>query len=168
MRPPFPFLVLLCACISLESSGCLKQILTDGQISATRQAAGALDTIGDYELARSAVQAGLAQFEGMHQLAPDNADALYLLAKGWTAYGYGFVEDELEVAEDAGREEMIDYQRKRARMAYDRAVFYGLEAIAAHADGFEQAKKNEQALSKWLADHFVGKDDVPDLFWTGY
>jgi hypothetical protein len=141
-------------------------MLTDGQISATREAAGALDTVGDYELARSGAQAGLTQFEGMHQLAPSNEDALFLLTKGWTGYGYGFIEDELEAAQDARDDDLADYQRKRARMAYDRAVFYGLSVINAHAEGFDQARKNEQTLAKWLTDHFTSQNDVPFLFWT--
>jgi hypothetical protein len=141
-------------------------MLTDGQISATREAAGALDTVGDYELARSGAQAGLTQFEGMHQLAPGNEDALFLLTKGWTGYGYGFIEDELEAAQDARDDDLADYQRKRARMAYDRAVFYGLGFINAHADGFDQARKNEQSLAKWLTDRFTSQSDVPFLFWT--
>jgi hypothetical protein len=153
--------------VSLASVGCIKQMLTDGQISATRQAAGALDTVGDYELARSGAQAGLTQFEGMHQLAPDNEDALFLLTKGWTGYGYGFIEDEMEAAEDLGDDDLAEYQRKRARMAYDRAAFYGLQVITERADGFEQAKKSDQALSKWLADHFTSQNDVPTLFWAG-
>jgi hypothetical protein len=147
--------------------GCIKKILTDGEIESTRRGADSLDTVGDYELARGATQAGLAQFEGMHALAPDNLDALFLLAKGWTGYGYGFVEDEMEIAQDAGDEEMADYHRKRARMAYDRAVFYGQRALAEKADGFDQAKKSEQTLSKWLAEHFTSQEDVPNLFWTG-
>ena len=158
----------LCALLSLLAVGCIKQLLTDGQISATRRASVALETVGDYELARSAAQSGLIQFEGMHQLAPSNTDALFMLAKGWTGYGYAFVEDELEAAQDAGSDDAVDYQRKRARMAYDRAVFYGLEILMAEADGFEQAKKNERALSQWLAEHFVIKDDAQVLFWTGY
>jgi hypothetical protein len=141
-------------------------MLTDGQISATREAAGALDTVGDYELARSGAQAGLTQFEGMHQLAPSNEDALFLLTKGWTGYGFGFIEDELEAAQDARDDDLADYQRKRARMAYDRAVFYGLSVITAHAEGFDQARKNEQTLAKWLTDHFTSHADVPFLFWT--
>jgi hypothetical protein len=141
-------------------------MLTDGQISATREAAGALDTVGDYELARSGAQAGLTQFEGMHQLAPSNDDALFLLTKGWTGYGYGFIEDELEAAQDARDDDLADYQRKRARMAYDRAVFYGLSVITGHAEGFDQARKNEQTLAKWLTDHFASQSDVPFLFWT--
>lgn len=148
-------------------SGCLTKMLTNGEIESTRRASDAFDTIGDYELAHSATQAGLVQFEGMHALAPDNTDALFLLVKGWTGYGFGFVEDEMEAAEDAGNDDLADYERKRARMAYDRAVFYGLRALAEKADGFDRVKASEQGLSKWLADHFTSRDDVPVLLWTG-
>jgi hypothetical protein len=158
----------LVAALSLGAAGCIKSALTNGQISATRQASGALDTIGDYELARSAAQAGLVQFEGMHQLAPDNPDALFMLTKGWVGYGYGFIEDELAAAEDRGDDDMADYERQRARMAYDRAVFYGLQLLAQKADGFEQAKKNEALLTRWLEDNFTSEEDAEDLFWTGY
>ena len=104
----------------------------------------------------------------MHVLAPDNTDALFMLTKGWVGYGFGFVEDEMEAAEDAGDDDLADYQRKRARMAYDRAVFYGLQLLAQRADGFEQAKKNELTLAKWLSDNFTSTDDAENLFWTGY
>jgi TRAP transporter T-component len=167
MRSPL-FAVSVLAALAGGSSGCLKSALTNGQIAATLEASAAFDTIGDYELARSAAQAGLVQFEGMHVLAPDNPDALFLLTKGWVGYGYGFVEDELEAAEDAGDDDLADYHRKRARMAYDRAVFYGLELLGQSDSGFEASKKNEQSLNKWLSDHFTRADDAAKLFWTGY
>ena len=177
--PPFPYdsfamrfpLLLsfpVLAALAMGSSGCIKSTLANGQIAATREASAAFDTIGDYELARGAAQAGLVQFEGMHVLVPDNADALYMLTKGWVGYGFGFVEDEMEVAEDAGDEDLADYHRKRARMAYDRAVFYGLQLLDQSDHGFEASKKNEMTLSKWLSDNFTSKDDAPILFWTGY
>src|SRR5258708_6087096 len=81
---PHVLAVAVCCLLSFLATGCLKQILTDGQIAATRRASVAIDTIGDYELARSAAQSGLVQFEGMHRLAPSNTDALFMLAKGWT------------------------------------------------------------------------------------
>lgn len=168
MRTKLPFSFALMGALALSSTGCVKSMLTNGQIEATRKASSSFDTIGDYELARSAAQAGLVQFEGMHSLAPENEDALFLLTKGWTGYGFGFIEDEMEIAQDLGDEDMADYQKKRARMAYDRAVFYGLQMLAKHADGFEQAKKSEPALAKWLAENFTSADDVPNLFWTGY
>ncbi|MGH7297506.1 MAG: TRAP transporter TatT component family protein [Polyangiaceae bacterium] len=169
MRLPSLSLALpVVAALALGSTGCIKSTLTNGQISATREASAAFDTIGDYELARSAAQSGLVQFEGMHVLAPDNTDALFMLTKGWVGYGFGFVEDEMEVAEDAGDTDLADYHRKRARMAYDRAVFYGLQLLAHQADGFDAVKKNELTLAKWLSDNFTSADDAPELFWTGY
>jgi hypothetical protein len=166
--PRLCLLAIVALALPLGSTGCIKSMLTNGQISATREASDAFDTIGDYELARSAAQAGLTQFEGMHLLAPDNADALFMLVKGWVGYGYGFIEDEMEIAEDAGDDDLADYQRKRARMAYDRAVFYGLELLGQRGAGFETSKKNETALAKWLSDNFTSRDDAPNLFWTGY
>jgi TRAP transporter T-component len=142
-------------------------MLVDGEIESTRRAESAFETIGDYELAHSATQASLVQFEGMHALSPENGDALYLLVKGWTGYGFGFIEDQMEAAEDVGDDDMGEYQRKRARMAYDRAVFYGLRGLTQKAEGFDQAKSNGQTLSRWLADHFKNQEDAPDLFWTG-
>ena len=167
MRAPVLALAVTAA-LSIGTSGCIKKMLTDGQIEATRRASGAFDSIGDYEVARSAAQAGLVQFEGMHGLAPDNEDALFLLAKGWVGFAYGFIEDEVEIAEDSGDEDLADYHRRRAKMAYDRAVFYGLELMGHKASGFEQAKKQQQTLEKWLADNFSSDDDAESLFWTGY
>jgi TRAP transporter T-component len=158
---------LLAALVCVASTGCIKKMLIEGEIESTRRAEAAFDTIGDYELARSATQAGLVQFEGMHSLAPDNADALYLLVKGWAGYAYGFVEDELEAAQDAGDDDTAEYHRQRAQMAYDRAVFYGLRALALKAPGFDEAKRSMPTLGKWLADNFTSPDDVPILFWTG-
>jgi hypothetical protein len=149
-------------------TGCIKKMLTDGQIESTRKASVALNSIGDYEMARGAAQAGLAQFEGMHNLAPTNEDALFLLTKGWVSYGFAFVEDEYEIATEAGDDDLADYHRKRARMAYDRSVFYGLELLSHKSDGFDGAKKNEETMKKWLDESFDSKDDAENLFWTGY
>jgi tetratricopeptide (TPR) repeat protein len=156
------------AAIFFSQSGCIKAILTNGQISATRNASGALDTIGDFEMARSSVAAGLAQFEGMHRLAPDNTDALFLLPKGWCGYGFAIAEDDMETAIDKNDEEMAAYHKKRARMAYERAIFYGLELLRHEDEGFEKARKNEETFKKWLTENFDDKDDAENLFWVGY
>ena len=103
----------------------------------------------------------------MHALAPYNTDALYLLMKTWAGYGAGFIVDEIERAQDKGDDAMEDYQRKRARMAFDRAIFYGLQLMAQTAEGFEGAKKNEMTLTKWLNENFKSVDDAPNLLWTG-
>jgi hypothetical protein len=167
MRARFLSMALV-GLLGLGSTGCIKSMLVNGQISSTRKGAGALNTVGDYELARSAASAGLAQFEGMHNLAPDNEDALFLLTRSWVSYGYAFVEDDYDAATDAGDDDLADYHKKRARLAYDRAVFYGLELLGKHAEGFEAAKKNDETMRAWLKSNFDDKEDAEILFWAGY
>jgi hypothetical protein len=111
--------MLLAAALGLGSGGCIRQAMLDGELQAARDASGALDTIDDYELARSAATGSLAQLEGMHLLAPDNPNGLFLLTKAWAGIGYAFIEDEMEAAEDKGDEALADYHRKRARSVYD-------------------------------------------------
>lgn len=154
--------------LGLASTGCISEVLTNGQIAATRQAAVAVNTIADYELQRSATQAGLAQFEGMHLLAPNNKDALFLLTQAWGGYAYAFVEDEYDEAIDKNDDNLAEYQKKRARLAYDRAVFYGLELLGKEDGGFEAARRNADTMNAWLTDHFKSDDDAANLFWTGY
>ena len=158
----------LTVALSFGATGCIKQMLIDGQIESTRKASAAFDTIGDYELARTAAQAGLVQFEGMHKLSPDNEDALFMLLKGWTGYGFAFVEDDYELAVDALDDDLADYQRKRANMAFERAIFYGLELIHHKDDGFERARKNLAPMKAWVEATFTDPEDAGVLFWTGY
>jgi hypothetical protein len=153
---------------SLLSAGCIETMLTNGEIASTRKAAASFDTLGDYELAKVSTQAGLAQFEGMHRIAPDNDDALFMLVQGWSGYAWGFLEDEMEEAQMAGQDARAEYEKKRAKMAYDRAVFYGLELLSHTDKGFDAAKKNDATLTAWLKDHFESKDDAENLFWIGY
>ncbi len=154
--------------LSLLATGCIETILTNGEIASTRTAAASFDTLGDYELAKVSTQAGLAQFEGMHRIAPDNDDALFMLVQGWGGYAWGFVEDEMEEAQMKGDDAGVEYQKKRAKMAYDRAIFYGLELLSHKDKGFDKAKKNDATLGAWLKEHFDSKDDAQNLFWVAY
>src|SRR5262249_59698816 len=150
-----PFHWLLGAAIaSFLPFGCVKKMLINGQIEGTRQASTAFDTIDDWELAYKAASSGIVQFEGMHKLAPDNDDALFLLTKGWTGYGYGFAEDEMEDAQDAGDRDLEEHHRRRAVMAYERAMQYGIELLSHRAKGFDDAKKGEGELKAWLEKNF--------------
>ena len=71
-------------------------------------------------------------------------------------------------AEDAGDDDLADYQRKRARMAYDRAVFYGLQLLAQTdrrlRGGQEEPSDAHEVAERQL--HEPGRR--ADLFWTGY
>src|SRR5215475_11205195 len=114
----------LASMLTLSSFGCVKTVILSGQIKGTRDGSAAIDTMSDYEVARAVAYAGLGQFEGMHELAPDNEDALFLLTKGWTAATFAFVEDDYEQAVDAEDDARAEYHRARARAGYDRAIQY--------------------------------------------
>ncbi|HEY1954182.1 MAG TPA: TRAP transporter TatT component family protein [Polyangiaceae bacterium] len=154
--------------VCLLATGCIETILTNGEIASTREAAKAFDTVGDFEVAKSSTEAGLAQFEGMHRLAPDNEHALFMLVQGWGGYAWGFAEDAKEEAEMRGDMGAAEYHKKRAKAAYDRAIFYGLELLSHEDKGFDQAKKNDATLTAWLKKNFDSKEDAENLFWVAY
>jgi hypothetical protein len=147
------------------TTGCIKSTILNGQIKGTRDGSVAVDTLSDYEVARGIAYAGLGQFEGMHQLAPENEDALFLLTKGWTATGFGFIEDEYEIAIDAEDDAKADYQRARARAAYDRAIQYGVALLQMRAPGFDKAKTNAASIKQYLT--VFEKKDAITLLWVG-
>jgi hypothetical protein len=149
-------------------TGCIKSMLLNGQIESTRKASSAVDTIQDYEVARSVAYAGLAQFEGMHKLAPGNKDALFMLTKGWSGAAAAFIEDDMEIAEDLKERDVAEYHKQRGIAAYDRAVGYGLEYLSHTAKGFDAATKNDSTLRSWLKENFDDKEDAQILLWLGY
>jgi tetratricopeptide (TPR) repeat protein len=153
---------------AIGAPGCIKKTLLEGQITSTRQASEAINTIHDYEIARSVASAGIGQLEGMHRLAPDNADALFMLTRGWAGLSFGFAEDDYEAAHETGDSKLAQYHLARARAGYQRAVHYGLELLAQSAEGFAQAKANQQSLRAWLVENFEEPEQSEDLLWTGY
>src|SRR6185295_12358153 len=145
--------------------GCIKSTLLNGQIKGTRDGSIAIDTLSDFEIARSIAYAGLGQFEGMHELAPDNEDALFLLTKGWTATSFAFIEDDYEAAVDADDDARADYHKARARAAYERAIQYGIMLLEAHAVGFDKAKTNVSTMKAYVSKFYKG--DALNLLWVG-
>jgi hypothetical protein len=160
----------LVGALGLGSTGCLKEIILNGQIQGTRQASTAVDGFSDYEVAQTAAYSGITQFEGMHYLAPDNEDALFMLTKSWTSATFAFIEDQLEQAEDTEGESSAayQYQKDRAVAGYDRAIHYGVALLGKKAAGFEGAKKNDDTMKKWLGAFDDPEKDAENLFWTGY
>ena len=156
--------------LSAGSTGCIKTMILEGQIESTREASTAIDTLQDYEAAQTIAFAGIAQFEGMHYLAPDNADALFMLTKGWGASTFGFIEDSMEQAEDAEGIEapLYLYHQARARAGYDRAIYYGVTLLETKHEGFKEATKNDQTIRAWLKQFDDPEEDAENLFWTAY
>jgi hypothetical protein len=157
----------------LGTTGCLTQILLDGQIASTRKASVALNTVPDFEVANTAAFASLATLEGYHYLAPDNANALYLLTRAWTAGSSAFIEDQMEIAEDLYGIDSPEYRyhQSRARAAYERGIHYGTKLIEKKVPGFAkvalEGERREDRLKEWLKG-FSDPSDAVNLFWTGY
>jgi hypothetical protein len=151
--------------MAVATSGCIKSMLLDGQIKGTREGSVAIDTMSDFDVARAIAFSGLGQFEGMHELAPKNDDALFLLTKGWTATAFAFIEDDYEIAADADDEPRAEYHRARARAAYDRAIQYGIALLEMHASGFDKAKTNLASIKAYTAR--FNKSDALNLLWVG-
>jgi hypothetical protein len=160
-------LVSFVAATSLGSTGCIKSMILKGQIEGTRKGSAGMNTTADYDVARSAAGAGIAQFEGMHLLAPDNEDAYYLLVKGYASYGFAFAEDDYELARIAGDEDMSDYHKARAKSLYTRAVGYGFQWLEMRNEGANDAAAKDPATWKAYLAKFDDKDDAQMLFWIG-
>ena len=162
------FGLALAAALALASTSCIKAMLINGQIEGTRKGAEAMNTTGDFEVARIASTAGLAQFEGMHRLAPDNQDGYYLLVKGYASYAFAFAEDDMEREYLKDEDEAGDYHKARAKALYTRAIGYGAQWMENKHPGFEAAAKNgdEKAMQSYLA-QFDDASDADILFWTG-
>lgn len=162
--------VALVGALGLGGTGCIKELVLDGQIEATRKAAAAMDGYSDYEAAQAAAYAGVSQFEGMRYLAPANEDALQMLVQTWTSISFAFIEDALEQAEDTQGESSAEYayQRARAVDGYDRAIEYGKILLEKRHPGFKAAVKNDDTMRAWLAAFTDPDKDTEALFWTGY
>jgi hypothetical protein len=166
----FAIALAILGALAFGTTGCLKQILIDGQIEGTRKGADGVDSLSDYEMAMGTTWSGLGQFEGMHYIAPQNEDALFLLTKGWAAATFAFIEDQMEQAQDAEGETgpTYLYQQARARAGYERAVHYGIQLLELRHPGFEAARKNDDTMKAWLSKFVVPERDAPNLFWAGY
>jgi hypothetical protein len=158
----------LLAVTAVSGTGCIKEALLNGQIASTREASGAFDGVSDFELAYNAASGGIVQFEGMHQLAPENTDALFMLTKAYASFGFAFAEDDMEMAQDAGDAELAEYHKQRAIRSYEKAIMYGMELWKVRGvQGFEEAKASEEAMKAWLEKTFTSPEDVPDIMFVG-
>ncbi len=154
------------AAAALLLPGCLDRMLLDGTIKSTRDAARAFDTLTDLEVARVGAASSLVSLEGMQSLAPDNEDALYLLANGWTGYAAAFIEDGWERAYDRGDEDAEAQEAERAYQAYERGLRFGTLLLEQRRPGFGKAQKNLDTLKAYLKG-FTDKADADPLLWVG-
>jgi hypothetical protein len=159
---------LLAAALSMTTTGCLKKVLIDGQVRGTRDGAPAVNTLHDFEVARSVARAGLGTLEGMYKLAPYNEDALFLLTRSWAGASFAFSEDEYEQAQEQRDDVMAAYHKARTRSGFERARFYGIQLLSKKAPGFEAARRNADTIKAWVNEHFRHQEEAEDLLWASF
>jgi hypothetical protein len=127
------------------------------------------NTLADLEVAEAAAPANLVTMEAVWRVAPRNQDVLIELAMGWGSYAYGFMEDGLERARDAGDDGREESFRARAQEAYRRAEQFGFVLMATRqpvAGGPQtQVRAGIEPWRRYLA-RFTRREDVPALYWT--
>jgi hypothetical protein len=160
--------LLLSAAVAASTTGCVQKVMVAGTLQGARQASAAMNTIQDYEVAKAAAFAGMAQLEGLHWLAPQNADGLFMLTRGWGGVSFAFIVDEAQEAREAGNEELDEYNLARAGAGFERGVFYGKEMLALVAGGFDEARKSSAALTAWLEENFTDASQADMLLQFGY
>lgn len=165
MRTPAVALVLIAAL----GSGCdLTKFTADSTANLFERAAPAFNEHWDYEFAGQAAPGSILQLEGIWRVTPDNEIIMLELAKSYTGYAYGWVEDELERVDpmDFDREEHV---RTRARLMYLRARNFAFRLIRNEADGFDEARAGGlPEFERWLREEFDDEEQAPMLMWAGY
>ena len=158
------------ALAALIAAGCsMTQLAVGTQAEIMEQAAPVLEEQTDYEFARIAAPGALVQVDGLLRVSPDNEHLLLLGTRGWASYAYGFIEDNMEIAEASGDLEAADHERDRARSMYLKAKDLGLKLLDTMNSDFSGALgRDPDRLKRFLAEEFGDESDAPALFWTAY
>lgn len=115
----------------------------------------------DPELVRQAVPFALKTIEGLLAEVPDHEGLLLAATSGFTQYGYAFVQQDADEAEDVDLEASRAL-RLRARRLFVRARDYGLRGLDIAKPGTSAALTTSPAGA--LA--FARREHVPLLYWT--
>jgi predicted anti-sigma-YlaC factor YlaD len=155
-----PLAALLLAAVA---AGCSVRRAAIEMVADSLSGAGsAFATDDDPELIREATPFSLKLMEALLAETPEHRGLLTALCKGFTQYGYAFVEL------DARRIEESDFARsqalkRRARNLYLRAAGYGLRGLALGRPGFpERFRADARTAAAEAVD-----GDVELLYWTG-
>ena len=160
MRPAkfSPLLVLALAACSPKTYA-LRQVAD--AISSTGEGS-ALARDDDPDLVRDAVPFALKTMESLADRLPDHLPLRLAMARGFTQYGYAFVQQDADESPDPERAKAL---RDRAARLYLRARAYGFDGLRMTRGITEDELRGKepvraQALSR------TSREDVPLLYWT--
>lgn len=133
------------------------------------RAAEGIESHFDYELVGDALPGNILQLEGVYRIVPDNERLGLTLTRAYVSYGYGWVEDQLEQAQDLGDLDEEERLMGRARLLYERGRNVGIHLMRLRDPGIDDALTGgHPEFIAYIERHFTSPEDVPLLFWTGY
>jgi len=151
-------------------AGCdLTRITANSTANVFERAGGTLERHFDYELVGSALPGSIMQLEGVFSIVPDNERLGITLMRAYTSYTYGWVEDQMQIAQDRGDLDEEERILARARLLYTRALNIGLHLMRMRDPGIDAALEGgHEGYVAYINERYTETGDVPVLFWTGY
>jgi len=153
---------LAVALLAVVSAACaVKKIAVNSLGNALAESGGSYASDDDPDLVRDASPFALKSIEGLLAASPRHRGLLLAAARGFTQYGYAFVEQEADFVEDQDLARAT-YLRDRARRLYLRALDYGLRGLEVDLPELRSRLRRDPAAALARAT----KKQVPLLFWT--
>lgn len=166
-RGALPLVVL-----GLSAGGCFTDLAAGTTVKVIGRAAPAIQRYEDPELAEEAMPASISTLEGLLEIRKDDTNLRTLLARTYSSFGFGFMEDRMEEALAKDDEANAERYRLRAGMAYRRARELALGNLTLWEDddgGAEgHVKKGLAAWTGYLKKFDDAEEHVPTLFWAAY
>ncbi|MEC7519113.1 MAG: TRAP transporter TatT component family protein [Myxococcota bacterium] len=162
--------VSLALVTTLAAPGCdLTRFTANSTANMFSRASAGLEQHFDYELVGDALPGNILQLEGVFRIIPDNEQLGITLVRAYTAYGFGWVEDELQRAQDQGDLDEEERLMGRARLLYTRGRNIGLHLMRLRDPGIDAALEGgHEGFVEYIEQNYTSAEDVPVLFWTGY
>lgn len=151
------------ACVALVVlSGCnMVKFTTNTTAKVLRVASFSLSQESDIELARQAAPASLKTIEGFLLASPNNPNLTFILARGYCEYAFGFLDDDVERLNFAGKTDDAEAVSRRATKLFLRCMNYGLKLLD---KSWEKAVYADMATFEAKVKK-AGKGDVPGMFY---
>jgi len=146
----------------LAACGCsIKRVAANSVANALTSGEDVFATDNDPELVRDALPFGLKTLESLLTIVPRNRNLLLAACRGFTQYGYAFVQGDADYieAQDYARAKEL---RQRALKLYLRARDYGVRGLELSHPGIGRAL----SVTPDAAAAKLGKKDVDLLYWV--
>jgi predicted anti-sigma-YlaC factor YlaD len=153
---------LLVAGLLMGTTSCsVQKFAANGMANAIASGPDVYGTEDDPDLVREAVPFGLKTMESLLEVVPKHRGLLLSACRGFTQYGFAFVQLDAEAIESEDREQ-AKYLRDRALRLYQRALGYGLRGLELDYEGIGEELRTDPGAAAARID----ERHLPLLYWT--